>query len=312
MSYKIFKVRKKSGSYRTIYAPDKLTKARLRECLPALADQARLLDVHGVQHGFSVNRSVVTNALAHVDWDYSMTFDLSDFFDSVKPGMVGFKTSHKCFVEGAARQGLPTSPTLANIAASPMDSEIVELNRHGRFGTLFAYTRYADDLSFSFNHPWIAFLLRKHVPEIAARHGFQVNAEKTHWMSARAGRRTITGVAVDKDGVHPTRESKRRLRAALHQKATGKICGRTLAKLLARKRKGATLAGMLCGQARGLVEWVKLKLPKGFLLVTGRGADRNKNNNNLPGGRVAPTQGELRGVGQPQRFGRLLRKFALC
>lgn len=94
--------------------------------------------------------------------------DLKDFFDDVGPGdfyrylprtseTQGLIANHvlfmaQAFPDGAARQGLPTSPAIANIAASGMDRDIKALARqHGRFEHSFVYTRYADDLTFSFN-----------------------------------------------------------------------------------------------------------------------------------------------------------------
>lgn len=117
-----------------------------------------------------------------------------------------------------AGQGLPTSPLMANIAAAPMDEDLLALgDRRGRFRNDFVYTRYADDLTFSFDDPRVGAMLLAEVPEVAKRHGFEVNAKKTRWQSAKFGRRIVTGVAVDDKGLHPRREVRRRLRAARHQ-----------------------------------------------------------------------------------------------
>jgi hypothetical protein len=139
-----------------------------------------------------------------------------------------------CFPDGAARQGLPTSPALANIAARNLDNEILKLRGSGRFGKLFVYTRYADDLTFSFDNIYLAETLMKKVPQIVESQGFRINPTKTKLQWAGAGRRMITGVAVDKT-IHVPREIKRRIRAAKHQNNKKQI--------------------------NGLSEWAKLKLP---------------------------------------------------
>ena len=57
----------------------------------------------------------------------------------------------------APRQGLPTSPAIANIAASDMDRLIVTFMQHN--GASIMYTRYADDLTLSTNDPAVVQLI---------------------------------------------------------------------------------------------------------------------------------------------------------
>lgn len=266
----IFKIKKKSGKWRTIYAPSPDEKEACLEILPEIAATARSLDTEGTQHGFTEGRSPVTNALAHIGWQFTLTMDLQDFFDSVTPKHVQHVTSECCFVDGAARQGLPTSPALANLAAAPMDRDIHALNITGRFGKMFKYTRYADDLAFSFDLRSVGEMLMREVPKIIERHGFKLNTEKTHWQNAKAGRRMITGAAVDNE-VHAPRELRRRIRAAAHQLRTGRLTPRTIRKLGTRqaellRRKGweVPLRRLLRQQHDGLTECAKMKLPYGF------------------------------------------------
>src|SRR5678815_1185172 len=137
---RIFKIRKRSGAYRTIYAPDQKEKAELKKLLPYISKCAEAGNNYGVQHGFQPRRSAVTNAMAHRGYKYTLSFDLEDFFGSVTWEMVSFQllaTYGKemlskfaiCFPDGRAHQGLSTSPALANIAAEPIDKDIVELIR---------------------------------------------------------------------------------------------------------------------------------------------------------------------------------------
>lgn len=242
---RIIYIRKKNGSKREIYAPSPDEKARLRRQVGRLNGFALMLDRHGVVHGFMPLRSPVTNALAHRGYAFSLSFDLEDFFNTVTPehvmnipGLMSDELAY-CFVDGAAKQGLPTSPALANIAASAMDNDIMALRVRSRLGWSFGeYTRYADDLTFSFDREHTARWLLEVIPPVVERHRFRINPAKTRLQAASAGRRIITGVAVDSD-IHVPRKMKRRLRAARHQ--------------------------MNMAQARGLREWSRLRLPAGYV-----------------------------------------------
>lgn len=265
----------KSGKLRTIYCPDQDEKKRSASWIKLI--QARLLTQPNVNvlHGFMPGRSPVTNALAHVGWQFSLSFDLKDFFDSVRPSHLPVEfllnpgIGNDCFYDGAARQGLPSSPAIANLAACQMDDMICKLINRSRLGQNFTYTRYADDLTFSFNYDSVGRMLLEKIPEIVSVNGFTINKTKTHLQCAKAGRRIITGVAVDDSGVHPTREVKRRLRAMRHQLSNGiqkRGYKALVSKLLDSHRKGGTtnIKSLLINGYLGLKEWSRLKLPEDF------------------------------------------------
>lgn len=267
---KLIRIPKRNGTFRTIYVPSKPEKAACRCWLEDVAGAARMADLRDVMHGFTAGRSPVTNATAHRARHYSLCFDLENFFDSVtrahiqEPLFAQQDFTDTCFVDGAARQGLPTSPAIANLAAAPMDNEIISLRSAGRFGS-FVYTRYADDLTFSFDLESIGLMLQRQIPVIARRHGFRINESKTRWQCSVAGARHITGIAVASASIRPTREVKRRLRAAEHALKTGNIGRRTLLKLMTKHRGRDTKRSfrtLLKAQAEGLAEWIKLKPPK--------------------------------------------------
>lgn len=217
-------------------------KQTLRNLLPQLEAVAIALDVYGVQHGFTPCRSPVTNAAAHIGFRYTISFDLADCFDHVTlrkvravyqdaPAVAFYATAETMNSgDAVARQWLPTSPAMCNIALATLDNMIVKwLAGRG------VYTRYADDLAISTDDKAVVEEALYAVPGFCEYEGFPVNHRKTEVQDAHAGRRHITGVAVDDSGIHPTRSVKRRLRAALHQK----------------KRR----------QAAGLAEWSQLKRP---------------------------------------------------
>lgn len=253
---KLIQIRKKSGKMRTICVPDEPTKTRLRAMCGRLAEKAlRASPDPALLHGFVAGRSPVTCASAHIGHRYTICMDLEDFFDSVTAPRVAGKLSaleiEACLIDPAdgrgarALQGLPTSPAIANLAAADMDRAILRsLKKHAK---QVVYTRYADDLTFSYDAAEIRPWLLAEIPAIVARCGFRVAPRKTRYMPASAGLRHIVGVAVGPDGIHPTRAAKRKARAALHQ---ARIATTDAARVTAGRR------------ARGLAEWCALRQPR--------------------------------------------------
>ena len=280
----VFTIQKSNGKTRTIYAPGPVEKRRLRALVPQLNLLAEELDIYKVQHGFTEHRSPLTNAREHIGFLFTVSFDLQDFFDTVSVSHVSLACRSELnsfnsimpvsmsyedfFPGGAARQGLPTSPALANIAASPMDKEIWErfCIRKGRFPEPPAkMTRYADDITISTNSFATVQLLLQEIPKIVAKHGFVLNEAKTKVQCGKAGRRIITGVAVDDKTVYIPRSVRRRIRAGAHQMKTGTIKPRTLRHLLRNKLRWHRALPMrlrMQMQLRGLREWAALRFPK--------------------------------------------------
>lgn len=237
--YKIVAIPKNGYGERVIYMPDEGYKNQLRAYLPELQSIAASLDFHNVSHGFIKGRNCVTNAMPHIGYQYSVSMDVESFFDSVTkehvrdvvPGYI----LDECFIDGAARQGLPTSPLIANIALREVDKRIYHSLR--RICGQFSYTRYADDLTVSFNNvaavKRVIYLIRGEL----VKEGFLVNERKTRVQSSSNGRRVITGIGVGDLGVHASRKTLKALRAAVHQNNTG--------------------------SARGLMEWAQCKMPGG-------------------------------------------------
>lgn len=231
--------KKKKGEYREICVPSAELKFKLRKILVELNKDAFYNFGPEVQ-GFVPGRSPLTNSIAHIGYNFTLSFDLKNFFDAVTPDMVPEKYKNDCFVNNRAYQGLPTSPAIANLAARPMDKDILDfINNPNNFKDYLepnvVYTRYADDLTFSFNEYSTYDLLRQNIPLIVCNNGFTINGRKTHLQTAKFGRRIITGIAVDDKAYYIPRAIKRKLRAASHTKQFARYYG--------------------------LQEWSKLKLP---------------------------------------------------
>jgi retron-type reverse transcriptase len=110
-------------------------------------------------------------------------------------------------------QGACTSPALSNQVARRLDKRLAGLARKLEV----AYTRYADDLTFSGDAPLQARLgyVMARVRHITQDEGFAVNVTKTRALRRNTAQR-VTGLVVNE---HPSisRKEIRRLRAILHR-----------------------------------------------------------------------------------------------
>lgn len=200
-------------------------------------------------HGFVPKKSCITQAKQHIGFKYTISLDIKDFFDSIKPdlvqGIIPEELIPYLFVNGSARQGLSSSPILSNIAFHQIDVAINEfLSSYFRFGgdsqrdgiddflsgtwptaAPFSYTRYADDISVSLNNDELIDTIINNICMIIERHGLRINVKKTKIQSYLTGRRIICGIGVDKTDIHPTRKTMKKLRAATHQKNFASLIG---------------------------------------------------------------------------------------
>lgn len=243
--YHSFTLPKKTGGERLISAPmPRLKRAQYWVLDNILAK----VPAHGAAHGFLAGRSIVSNAAPHAGHDVVINLDVKDFFPSIAFGRIKGVFRHlgygeamatllallcsenraqawqvdgeKLFVGGKARervlpQGAPTSPMLTNLLCRRLDRRLLGLAR--QLG--FVYTRYADDLTFSASgeaaRDNVGRLLGR-VRWILRDEGFTPHPDKERVM--RKGRRQeVTGLVVNADKPGVSRQTRRRLRAALHR-----------------------------------------------------------------------------------------------
>ena len=242
--YVQFEVAKKSGGTRTLSAPHRTIDAAQRWVLANILEK---LPVESAAHGFVPGRSTVTNARAHAGKALVVNVDLEGFFPSIGfarvrhlfrflgySGAVATLLALLCtecprkkvtydgvtyFVATGPRglpQGACTSPATSNQIARKLDRRLAGLS--AKLG--LAYTRYADDLTFSADRGFeekVGYLLAR-IRHIAHEEGFALNAKKTRVKRPNA-RQTVTGLVVnDNPGV--PRDLVRRLRAILHRART--------------------------------------------------------------------------------------------
>lgn len=275
--YVCFAVPKRSGGERLIQAPKRRLKAVQRKLHELLVSR---LPVSEQATGFRSGRSVVDNAAPHVGKQVVIKLDLVDFFPSinyrrVRGLLIAFGYSYVVAqtlavlcteaprqiveIDGARYhvpiglrvlpQGAPTSPGLANAIATKLDHRLAEFARKRGF----AYTRYADDLTFSGDTRNPAHIegLIKVVGAIVADEGFSVHARKTRVMR-RGAQQQVTGVTVN-DSAGLSRQQRRKMRAQWHQ-----------------LQQASSPDPIVLARARGMLAWLRMLNPAQLRGVLGR------------------------------------------
>jgi RNA-directed DNA polymerase len=221
-NYRAFMMPKRSGGERMILAPRVFLKTVQRYILQAILEAQPL---PAYVNGFVPGRSIVTNAQAHKGAKYVLNVDILNFFDSVREEAIGrifsdlgfgphvaSTLARLCTYQDCLPQGAPTSPYLANLVFSPADKEILQLCEERRI----AYSRYADDLSFSGSQK-IARDFLVLLEFVLRRYGFRLNPGKTRFFGPGQAHH-VTGLVVN-EKIHPKRALRRRLRAKFHNAA---------------------------------------------------------------------------------------------
>ncbi len=247
--YSTHTIPKRDGTDRMICAPKKQLKWVQKQILKHILSK---IPPHPAAHGFVNGRSTVSNATPHVGAELIVKFDLKDFFPTihyfrvmglfaslgypVDNCMFGTKDEAKQVAPVLARlccytpdptqwgtatlpQGAPTSPAISNLVCRRLDARLTGLAKANK-GT---FTRYADDLTFSFPNAEGLKLgrFRWWVDQLCQHEGFVVNQEKFR-VIRDSQRQVVTGIVVN-DALRVPRELRRELRAILHNCATHDI-----------------------------------------------------------------------------------------
>lgn len=232
--YQHFSIAKGENKLRLISAPND----RLKHLQRQIADR---LDVmyrpRNPVHGFVADRSVKTNAAAHLGRRYVVNLDLKDFFPTITENRVeGMLSSLNldarvaaiiariCCMNAHLPQGAPSSPVLSNMICFRLDKRLMAVAK----GARCIYTRYADDITFSSHQPpsplfeaaapaagrFAPELLAPDLRDAIATNGFTIHPDKAHYAD-RHSRRIVTGVKIN-ELLNVDRRYVRNLRAALY------------------------------------------------------------------------------------------------
>ncbi len=164
----------------------------------------------------------ISNAKIHQGNKYFFTTDLRNFFPSVK-----YNDVYKMFISNgfsaevssvltklttykyAVPQGIPTSTYITNLAALPLDKELIDICKCNGI----KYTRYVDDLSFSSKKDF-----RNLIPQIIntiVANKLKISHRKTKY---KIGPTEITGIEVRNNVIKPSMEVRNKFEKAENEK----------------------------------------------------------------------------------------------
>ena len=228
--YKTFKIPKKKGGFREIFAPEKSlkhTQKRLNCFLQAYYQCIKPECVYGFTPKPNERQSfcnIVKNAEPHVGKRFVLNIDIKNFFPSISAKSVFELFRSELFryneqtaatlallftYEGILPAGAPTSPVISNFICLPLDRELLQLCRNHPL----CYTRYADDLTFSSDLP----ITKEQISDIIVllkKYGFQANKKKFRLQSSHTQQK-VTGIVVN-EKVNIDRRQIKKVRAMLH------------------------------------------------------------------------------------------------
>lgn len=272
--YHRFSVPKRNGKERSIAAPKPMMKQAQKLILEKLLE---LVPVSGCAHGFIKAHSVVSGALVHEPKpELLINMDLENFFPTITfervrgmfhaLGYSGYIASLLAMlstycermpieVKGRIRyvktsdrilpQGSPASPMITNIICRNLDRrlEATAAQYHCQ------YSRYADDMSFSFPElpeKKMISAAAAAIVSVVEDEGFYINRDKTRYLK-KNNRQCVTGIVINHEEPGVSKIWMKRMRAAIYN--AGK------------KKEAGTLEPSSIREISGMVSWLKAVNP---------------------------------------------------
>ena len=234
-TYRHFALRKAAGGTRNIFAPPEKVLHIQQKVLRCVSGM--VVPKEGC-HGFSKDRSIVTNAREHLNSQWLLNIDLRDFFPSIHfgrirglfanrpfwfPDPVATLLAQACCHQGVLPQGAPTSPILSNLVCRGLDRDLQRLAKRNSC----RYSRYADDITFSAQQgeppealvgSWVSggsrgLELGRELLALISHHMFTINGTKSR-LAFRNERQEVTGLIVG-SRVNVPRSYVRSIRASI-------------------------------------------------------------------------------------------------
>lgn len=200
-NYKIYKIKKRNGKYRTIYEPNSILKQIQKQILNNILNNKSISKYAKAYHkGIQLK----DNAIPHINKEMILKLDIKDFFENISfldiynscfpieyfPKSVGMILTYLCTYDNHLTQGSPTSAYISNLVMKEFDEEL------GNWCNLrnISYTRYSDDMTFSgpFNPSELITKVRKMLYKL----GLELNNDKIH-IVYKSSSQNVTGIVVN-------------------------------------------------------------------------------------------------------------------
>lgn len=200
-NYKIYKIKKHNGKYRTIYEPNSILKHIQKQILVNILNNKSISKYAKAYHkGIQLK----DNVLPHINKEMILKLDIIDFFENISfldiyntcfpieyfPKSIGMILTYLCTYDNHLTQGSPTSAYISNLVMKEFDEEI------GNWCDLMniSYTRYSDDMTFSgkFNPSELIIKVRKLLYKL----GLKLNNDKIH-IVFKSSSQNVTGIVVN-------------------------------------------------------------------------------------------------------------------
>lgn len=177
---------------------------------------------HDSAFGYRAGHNIRENAERHSGNRVLLSVDIQDFFPSISRRVIvdvfsslGIEPdisdllARFMTIDGSLPLGFPTSPSISNVIALPIDKALYQLAKNSGA----TYSRYSDDMSFSGNGSLPAIA---DIEGILNANGFMLASSKTRY-SIRGQAHYVTGLSIS-DPNHPRvpRTKKRTLRQELY------------------------------------------------------------------------------------------------
>lgn len=200
-NYKIYKIKKRNGKYRTIYEPNKTLKQIQKRILVNILNNKKISKYAKAYHkGIGLK----DNAIPHVNKEMILKLDIKDFFENISfldvynscfsieyfPKSVGMLLTYLCTYDDHLTQGSPTSAYISNLVMKEFDEELGLWCESKNI----SYTRYSDDMTFSgeFSPSEVIVKVRKMLYKL----GLELNDSKIH-VAFKSSYQNVTGVVVN-------------------------------------------------------------------------------------------------------------------